>query len=104
MYAIKFEVFNLMEAMLIVYAYLQFCKFCVQHAIAYVSGEAYYGSTATMNVWDPWVENRLEFSLSQMWILSGSFDGDLNTIEAGWQVRFLHFSNPFRPCEGWVAQ
>eukprot|EP00250_Pteridium_aquilinum_P014665 c22130_g1_i1 orf=218-1579(+) len=56
------------------------------HAIAYVSGGEYYGSTATINVWDPWVEDQSEFSLSQMWILSGSFDGDLNTIEAGWQV------------------
>lgn len=56
------------------------------HAIAYVSGQEYYGSTATINVWDPWVENESEFSLSQMWILSGSFDGDLNTIEVGWQV------------------
>lgn len=56
------------------------------HAIAYVSGGEYYGSTATMNVWDPWVENQSEFSLSQMWILSGSFNGDLNTIEVGWQV------------------
>jgi hypothetical protein len=28
-----------------------------------------------------------EFSLSQIWVLSGSFDGpDLNSIEAGWQV------------------
>ncbi|KAH7352673.1 hypothetical protein KP509_19G057700 [Ceratopteris richardii] len=56
------------------------------HAIAYVSGGTYYGSTATMNVWDPWVEHRSDFSLSQMWILGGSFDGNLNTIEAGWQV------------------
>lgn len=56
------------------------------HAIAYVSGGEYYGSTATLNVWDPWVEDPSEFSLSQIWILSGSFDGDLNTIEAGWQV------------------
>ncbi|MCO5599540.1 hypothetical protein L7F22_053646 [Adiantum nelumboides] len=56
------------------------------HAIAYVSGGVYLGSTATMNVWDPWVEDRSEFSLSQMWILAGPFNGDLNTIEVGWQV------------------
>ncbi|KAI5068423.1 hypothetical protein GOP47_0016768 [Adiantum capillus-veneris] len=56
------------------------------HAIAYVSGGVYFGSTATINVWDPSVEDRSEFSLSQMWILAGPFNGDLNTIEVGWQV------------------
>lgn len=45
-----------------------------------------------MNVWDPKIEEVNEFSLSQIWILSGSFVGpDLNSIEAGWQVLFLLF-------------
>ncbi|KAJ8760406.1 hypothetical protein K2173_015073 [Erythroxylum novogranatense] len=59
-----------------------------EHAIAYTgtSGEV-YGAKATINVWDPTIEEVNEFSLSQIWILSGSFDGsDLNSIEAGWQV------------------
>lgn len=48
-----------------------------------------YGAKATINVWDPSIEMVNEFSLSQIWILSGSFDGsDLNSIEAGWQVFF----------------
>ncbi|KAL0302982.1 UNVERIFIED_CONTAM: hypothetical protein Sradi_6166300 [Sesamum radiatum] len=35
----------------------------------------------------PRIEVVNEFSLSQIWVLSGSFDGsDLNSIEAGWQV------------------
>ncbi|RZB45218.1 hypothetical protein D0Y65_054855 [Glycine soja] len=46
-----------------------------------------YGAKATINVWDPSIQVINEFSLSQLWILSGSFDGtDLNSIEAGWQV------------------
>ncbi|XP_075496248.1 protein neprosin-like isoform X2 [Primulina tabacum] len=46
-----------------------------------------YGARATINVWDPSIETVNEFSLSQIWVLSGSFDGsDLNSIEAGWQV------------------
>ncbi|KAE9607881.1 putative neprosin [Lupinus albus] len=57
-----------------------------EHAIGYVSGEEYYGAKARINVWVPIVENEYEFSLSQMWIISGSFGEDLNTIEAGWQV------------------
>ncbi|XP_074590158.1 protein neprosin-like [Curcuma longa] len=59
-----------------------------EHAIAYtVDGGEFYGAKATINVWDPSVQVNSEFSLSQMWILSGSFDGsDLNSIEAGWQV------------------
>ncbi|CAD5190407.1 unnamed protein product [Musa acuminata subsp. malaccensis] len=59
-----------------------------EHAIAYTANnQEVYGAKATMNVWDPSVQAENEFSLSQIWILSGSFDGaDLNSIEAGWQV------------------
>ncbi|PWA57931.1 hypothetical protein CTI12_AA319790 [Artemisia annua] len=56
-----------------------------QHAIAYVEGE-FYGAKATMNVWDPKIQQTNEFSLSQIWLLGGSFASDLNSIEAGWQV------------------
>ncbi|KAJ0973906.1 hypothetical protein J5N97_015871 [Dioscorea zingiberensis] len=57
-----------------------------QHAIAYVEGDKYYGAKATINVWDPKIQQPNEFSLSQLWILGGSFGEDLNSIEAGWQV------------------
>ncbi|KAA8515744.1 hypothetical protein F0562_018645 [Nyssa sinensis] len=57
-----------------------------QHAIAYVEGDKYYGAKATMNVWEPKIQQPNEFSLSQLWILGGSFSQDLNSIEAGWQV------------------
>ncbi|XP_012834527.1 PREDICTED: uncharacterized protein LOC105955358, partial [Erythranthe guttata] len=59
-----------------------------EHAIAYTtSSDEVYGAKATINVWDPSVDELSEFSLSQIWVLSGSFDGsDLNSIEAGWQV------------------
>nr|GFB87533.1 formate dehydrogenase subunit alpha like [Tanacetum cinerariifolium] len=56
-----------------------------QHAIAYVEGE-FYGAKATMNVWEPQIQQTNEFSLSQIWLLGGSFASDLNSIEAGWQV------------------
>ncbi|KAL4563657.1 hypothetical protein LXL04_027702 [Taraxacum kok-saghyz] len=56
-----------------------------QHAIAYVEGE-FYGAKATMNVWDPKIQQSNEFSLSQIWLLGGSFASDLNSIEVGWQV------------------
>lgn len=58
-----------------------------EHAIAYTgASEDIYGAKATINVWDPSIETVNEFSLSQIWVLSGSFDGsDLNSIEAGWQ-------------------
>jgi hypothetical protein len=58
-----------------------------QHAIAYVEGDKYYGAKATINVWQPKIEQANEFSLSQLWILGGSFGQDLNSIEAGWQVK-----------------
>lgn len=57
-----------------------------QHAIAYVNGGKYYGAKATINVWEPKIQRPNEFSLSQLWILGGSFGEDLNSIEAGWQV------------------
>ncbi|GAA0152180.1 hypothetical protein LIER_10723 [Lithospermum erythrorhizon] len=59
-----------------------------EHAIAFTgSSEEVYGAKATINVWNPEVEVVNEFSLSQIWVLSGSFDGsDLNSIEAGCQV------------------
>ncbi|OIT22326.1 PREDICTED: uncharacterized protein LOC109217750 [Nicotiana attenuata] len=57
-----------------------------EHAVGYVTGEQYYGAKASINVWAPKVTNQYEFSLSQMWVISGSFGDDLNTIEAGWQV------------------
>ncbi|XP_042052395.1 uncharacterized protein LOC121797755 [Salvia splendens] len=57
-----------------------------EHAVGYVSGDEYYGAKASINVWAPVVSNQYEFSLSQMWVIAGSFGDDLNTIEAGWQV------------------
>ncbi|KAI5572807.1 hypothetical protein BDE02_10G037900 [Populus trichocarpa] len=57
-----------------------------EHAVGYVTGDQYYGAKASINVWAPRVSNQYEFSLSQMWVISGSFGDDLNTIEAGWQV------------------
>lgn len=57
-----------------------------EHAIGYMQGDTYYGAQATINVWSPSVQVPSEFSLSQMWLLAGSFTGDLNSIEAGWQV------------------
>nr|CAD1842928.1 unnamed protein product [Ananas comosus var. bracteatus] len=44
------------------------------------------GHEASLNVWSPRVATESEFSLSQIWVISGSFGNDLNTIEAGWQV------------------
>jgi len=61
-----------------------------QHAIGYVTGDKYYGAKAIINVWSPNVKNPFEFSLSQMWVISGSFGDNLNTIEAGWQACCYH--------------
>lgn len=60
----------------------------LQHAVVFVNGEQYYGAKANINVWAPHVSDQYEFSLSQMWVISGSFNHDLNTIEAGWQACF----------------
>ena len=51
-----------------------------------MEGDKYYGAKATINVWEPKIQQQNEFSLSQIWLLGGSFGQDLNSIEAGWQV------------------
>ncbi|XP_028778304.1 uncharacterized protein LOC114734818 [Neltuma alba] len=57
-----------------------------EHAVVFVNGDQYYGAKASINVWTPRVTDQYEFSLSQIWVIAGSFGHDLNTIEAGWQV------------------
>lgn len=57
-----------------------------QHAVGYVTGDQFYGAKASLNVWPAKVASAAEFSLSQIWVISGSFGNDLNTVEAGWQV------------------
>ncbi|OEL19924.1 hypothetical protein BAE44_0019059 [Dichanthelium oligosanthes] len=57
-----------------------------EHAVGYVTGDQFYGAKASLNVWSARVASAAEFSLSQIWVISGSFGNDLNTIEAGWQV------------------
>ncbi|XP_062193860.1 protein neprosin-like [Phragmites australis] len=57
-----------------------------EHAVGYVTGDQFYGAKASLNVWSAKVASPTEFSLSQIWVISGSFGNDLNTIEAGWQV------------------
>ncbi|KAE8692320.1 hypothetical protein F3Y22_tig00110840pilonHSYRG00040 [Hibiscus syriacus] len=54
----------------------------LQHAVGYVNGQEYYRAKGSVNVWAPRVSNHYEFSLSPLWVISGSFAHDLNTIEA----------------------
>ncbi|GFZ12015.1 NEP-interacting protein, putative [Actinidia rufa] len=60
-----------------------------EHAVAFVNGDQYYGAKASINVWAPRVTDEHEFSLSQLWVISGTFGRDLNTIEAGPKARTL---------------
>lgn len=68
---------------------------CMQHAVGYVAGDEYYGARASINVWAPKVSTPTEFSLSQIWVIGGTFGNDLNTIEAGWQVHLRFEHHPF---------
>src|SRR6185436_15855919 len=43
------------------------------------------GGRATFNVWNPFVEQPGEFSLSQLWLTGGTAKGQ-QTLEAGWHV------------------
>jgi hypothetical protein len=68
--------------------------------VGYVSGGSFYGAKASLNVWPAQVASPAEFSLSQIWVISGSFGNDLNTIEAGWQVR----SSPPSPQNSTISE
>ncbi|WZZ69112.1 hypothetical protein YC2023_080482 [Brassica napus] len=59
-----------------------------QYAIGFIRNRGpIYGTRASLNVWEPLVEAADDFSLSQVWLASGSFaNGDVNTVEAGWQI------------------
>ncbi|PNX81230.1 hypothetical protein L195_g037247, partial [Trifolium pratense] len=57
-----------------------------RHAVAVVDGGEFYGAKATINLWNPHIESPNEFSLAQIWIVSGTYGKDINTIEAGWQI------------------
>ena len=78
--------FSLILILIVSFVFPLFLWWGDQHAIAYVEGDKYYGAKATINVWEPKIQQPNEFSLSQLWILGGSFGEDLNSIEAGWQV------------------
>nr|XP_023928385.1 uncharacterized protein LOC112039718 [Quercus suber] len=55
-----------------------------EHAIVSFGVAEIYGARASLNVWNPVVDDG-EFSLAQIWVLAGP-DEELNTIEAGWKV------------------
>ncbi|XP_038976126.1 uncharacterized protein LOC120107052, partial [Phoenix dactylifera] len=55
-----------------------------EYAIVSAKRDEYYGAKATINVWNPKVQQPYEFSLSQLWIIGGP-EELLNTVEAGWQ-------------------
>ncbi|XP_048573942.1 uncharacterized protein LOC125554424 [Triticum urartu] len=58
-----------------------------QYAAASARYDKCYGSKGTFNMWKPAIARANDFSLTQLWITAGSYNGNnLNTIEVGWQV------------------
>ncbi|XP_020112706.1 uncharacterized protein LOC109727173 [Ananas comosus] len=57
-----------------------------EYAITEASQEA-YGTKAIIDVWNPTLQQKNEFSLSQIWLTAGSYaKSNINTIEVGWQA------------------
>ncbi|KAL8154222.1 hypothetical protein V2J09_011982 [Rumex salicifolius] len=74
-----------------------------EHAVAFINGDQFYGAKASINVWAPEVTDTNEFSLSQIWVISGSFGNDLNTLEAGWQANAYQATGCYNLlCSGFV--
>ncbi|KAG7558675.1 Neprosin [Arabidopsis thaliana x Arabidopsis arenosa] len=63
-----------------------------------------YGAKATMSVWNPTVEAEGEFSLSQIWITSGSYEmNNLNSIEVGWHSDTYNVTGCYNlQCPGFI--
>uniref|UniRef100_A0A453MJI1 Neprosin PEP catalytic domain-containing protein n=1 Tax=Aegilops tauschii subsp. strangulata TaxID=200361 RepID=A0A453MJI1_AEGTS len=58
-----------------------------QYATASARYDKCHGSKGTFNMWKPAIARANDFSLTQLWITAGSYNGNnLNTIEVGWQV------------------
>ncbi|XP_010523377.1 PREDICTED: uncharacterized protein LOC104801736 [Tarenaya hassleriana] len=58
-----------------------------EYAIARDPNGKFFGTKATINIWNPNVQTPNEFSLAQIWLATGGYqNSDLNSIEAGWQV------------------
>ncbi|CAL5001157.1 unnamed protein product [Urochloa decumbens] len=66
-----------------------------QYAVASSAAGNYYGTECNINLWKPITESPNDFSLTQLWIVAGSYsNNDLNTIETGWQVyQYLYGDN-----------
>ena len=45
-----------------------------------------FGGETVLNIWDPWVENAADHSLSQMGIVNRRDQSKLQSIEVGWQI------------------
>jgi len=73
-----------------------------QYGVAAAQDTKCYGTKASFNLWKPTIARANDFSLSQFWVSAGSYSGnDLNTIEAGWQVRpevETQYLQYFLPC------
>ncbi|KAJ0724853.1 putative neprosin [Helianthus annuus] len=57
-----------------------------EYAVASTKNGQFYGSKSALNLWNPKVQESNEFSLAQTWVVGGTYETGLNTIEAGWQV------------------
>uniref|UniRef100_A0A7N0VEF3 Neprosin PEP catalytic domain-containing protein n=1 Tax=Kalanchoe fedtschenkoi TaxID=63787 RepID=A0A7N0VEF3_KALFE len=55
----------------------------LQYAIVRTPSSKFYGGAGKISVWKPYVERDSEFSLAQMWVVSGLGD-TTETLEVGW--------------------
>ncbi|KAJ6751523.1 hypothetical protein OIU85_002001 [Salix viminalis] len=73
------------------------------HAV-YEEGGTYFGAKARINVWRPQIQQDNEFSLAQIWIVSGTSGEDIETVEVGWLVDpLLYGDNRTRLFTYWTA-
>ncbi|KAM7266863.1 hypothetical protein ACFE04_009029 [Oxalis oulophora] len=55
-------------------------------ALGYTNNGRYFGAKALINVWNPHVDNKDEYSKTQIWLSAAKDDVVIDSIEAGWHV------------------
>ncbi|XP_031498801.1 uncharacterized protein LOC116263271 [Nymphaea colorata] len=55
-----------------------------EYAVMMLEDGEYTGAEGTINIWAPIVHNRLEISVSQIWVVRNLGEEHIATLEAGW--------------------
>ncbi|KAM7266610.1 hypothetical protein ACFE04_004507 [Oxalis oulophora] len=62
-------------------------------ALGYVNRGKYFGTKANINIWNPYVDRKDEYSKSQIWVIGAKNNKVINSLEAGLHVSPMIYGN-----------